>query len=236
MGMSQANIGGLKEALYAQQHLLQKLYNEMDVKREASATTASEALSMILRLQGEKAAVKLEAEQYKRLGKEKMCHVEESLAIFKDHIYQNEMEIVFLDYQVQAYWYKLLSMGCSDPGVGEVLCPQFLLNTHIKRSVIERERSISPETDFVEKKAEEQTRQEINGQTLDLEKKPKNFVVGDINLYWEQIKNLDEKVKEIARVNYASSKNGLRSSSICSQVNIGMAYDATKEVIRSELD
>ncbi|CAK9168886.1 unnamed protein product [Ilex paraguariensis] len=263
MGMSQADIGALKEALCAQQHLLQKLYNELDVEREASATAASETLSMIFRLQGEKAAVKLEAEQYKRLAEEKMCHAEESLTIFEDLIYQKEMEIAALDYQVQAYRYKLLSMGCSDPGVGEIKFPENLLQrnenlagemsvqnisrrssaptiplkySYQKKSVIERERSISPETDFVEKKAEEQTGQEINGQTLDLEKKPENSAVGDINSYWEQIRNLDERVKEIAGVNYANSENGSRSSSICSQVSIGMAYDATKEVIRSELD
>ncbi|CAK9172863.1 unnamed protein product [Ilex paraguariensis] len=231
MGMSQADMGALKEALCAQRHLLQKLYNELDVEREASATAASEALSTILRLQGEKVVVKLEVEQYKRLAEEKMCHAEESLAIFEDLNYQKEMKIVALDYQVQAYRYKLLSMDCR-----EVMCPQFLLNTQIKRSVIEKERSISPKTDFDENKAEEQTGQEIKGQTLELEKKPENSVVGQIILYWEHIRNLDERVKEIAGVNYASSKNGSRSSSICSQVSIGMAYDATKEFIRRELD
>lgn len=42
----------LKEALYAQQQLVQKLYNELEVEREASATAASEALAMISRRKG----------------------------------------------------------------------------------------------------------------------------------------------------------------------------------------
>ncbi|CAK9171612.1 unnamed protein product [Ilex paraguariensis] len=243
MGMSQADMGALKEALCAQRHLLQKLYNELDVEREASATAASEALSTILRLQGEKVVVKLEVEQYKRLAEEKMCHAEESLAIFEDLNYQKEMKIVALDYQVQAYRYKLLSMDCSDLGVDEINFPENLLQRNenlVKeisvQNISRRKRSISPKTDFDENKAEEQTGQEIKGQTLELEKKPENSVVGQIILYWEHIRNLDERVKEIAGVNYASSKNGSRSSSICSQVSIGMAYDATKEFIRRELD
>ena len=63
LAMLGSEIKALKEALCAQQQLLQKLYNELDVEREASSTAASEALSMILRLQGEKAAVKMEANQ-----------------------------------------------------------------------------------------------------------------------------------------------------------------------------
>ncbi|GFQ06690.1 hypothetical protein PHJA_002813000 [Phtheirospermum japonicum] len=113
---SEPDIAALKATLAAQQNLLQKLYNDLDAEREASASAASEALSVILRLQGEKAAVKMEAEQYKRLSEQKMSHVEESLAIIENIIYQKEMEISALDCQVQAYRYKLLSMGCLDFG------------------------------------------------------------------------------------------------------------------------
>ncbi|KAL0307544.1 UNVERIFIED_CONTAM: Myosin-binding protein 7, partial [Sesamum angustifolium] len=119
MVMSQAEITALKETLCAQQKLLQELYNELEAEREASASAASEALSVILRLQGEKAAVQMEAEQYKRLAEEKICHAEESFAIIEDIIYQKEMEVAALDYQVQSYRYKLISMGCADPGVEE---------------------------------------------------------------------------------------------------------------------
>lgn len=117
----------LKEALCVQQRLLQKLYHELDVEREAAATAASEALSMILRLQGEKAAVKMEAEQYKRLAEEKMNHAEESFQVFEEIMYQKEMEIASLDYQVQAYRYKLVSLGFDDIGANEVKFPENLL-------------------------------------------------------------------------------------------------------------
>ncbi|KAL3629689.1 hypothetical protein CASFOL_026911 [Castilleja foliolosa] len=109
---SEPDVSALKATLRTQQTLLQKLYNELDAEREASASAASEALSVILRLQGEKAALKLEADQYKRLSEEKMSHAEESFAIIEDIIYQKEMEISALDCQVQEYRHKLLSMDC----------------------------------------------------------------------------------------------------------------------------
>lgn len=84
MGMSESDIKAMKDALCSQQQLLQKLYAELDVEREASATAVSEALSMILRLQEEKSLVKMEATQYKRMTEEKISHAEESLANFED--------------------------------------------------------------------------------------------------------------------------------------------------------
>ncbi|GER36742.1 hypothetical protein STAS_13108 [Striga asiatica] len=118
----EAEIWRLKHTLCAQQRLLEKLHNELDAEREASASAASEALSVILRLQREKAAVKLEGEQYKRLSEEKISHAQESLAIIEDIIHQKEMEIAALDCQVQAYRYKLLSI---DFGVsGNVKFPE----------------------------------------------------------------------------------------------------------------
>ncbi|CAA0812605.1 Protein of unknown function- DUF593 [Striga hermonthica] len=106
----EAEIWKLKDALCAQQSLLEKLHNELEAEREASASAASEALSVILRLQREKAAVKLEGEQYKRLSDEKISHAQESLAITEDILHQKEMEIAALDCQLQAYRYKLLSI------------------------------------------------------------------------------------------------------------------------------
>ncbi|KAA8522839.1 hypothetical protein F0562_009262 [Nyssa sinensis] len=263
LGISETEITALKDALCAQQQLLQKLYNELDVEREASATAASEALSMILRLQGEKAAVKMEASQYKRIAEEKMCHAEEALAIFEDLIYQKEMEIASLDYQVQAYRHKLLSLGVSNLGIGETKFPENLLQrneslvwdmglqstarrnsmppislkfSNHKKGIIERERSASP--DLVLKVVEENTNQELNIQGLDMEKKTENSAVGDINSYWEQIRKLDERVRGIVDLKGTKSANlsgGSRPSSLLSQVSTSMLFDPTKGVITTKL-
>ncbi|KAL3643020.1 hypothetical protein CASFOL_013835 [Castilleja foliolosa] len=237
--MSEAEISILKETLCAQQQLLQKLYSELDAEREASATSASEALSVILRLQGEKAAVKMEAEQYKRLAEEKMCHAEESFAIIEDIIYQKEMEVAALDYQVQSYKYKLMSMGCSDLGGNEIKYPENLLQlgesltgdtslgrrnsapvlNKYKKAVFDRESSLSPEPDM--KNAEEQMGQEINEFTSELDKKVDSSTHGGISSYAEEIRRLDDRVKGIAGANYAISRNETRSPSLSSRPSAG---------------
>lgn len=256
-GMSETGIVTLKETLQAQQQLLQKLYTELDQEREASATAASEALSMILRLQGEKAAVKMEANQYKRLAEEKICHAEESLAMFEDLIYHKEMEIAALEFQVQAYKCKLLSLGCNDLVASESKFPENLLSqgsdmwkgdscvtgnvrrfsslppiplkeSHHKKS------SMNAISDLVQKKVDQKGDQEISVHNLESEKKS-GYSSGDtFNSYWQQIRMLDEQVKEIsqckdsAREKVLDLESGSRSCSLPSQVNISTSCDLSR--------
>ncbi|PON99345.1 Zein-binding domain containing protein [Trema orientale] len=268
-GMSEADIIALKETLQAQQQLLQKLYAELDQEREASASAASEALSMILRLQGEKAAVKMEASQYKRLAEEKICHAEESLAMFEDLIYQKEMEIASLEFQVQAYKCKLLSLGCNDLVGGESKFPENLLlqggdlwkgdsyvsgnvrrfsslppipikDSHYKKGTIEREKSANALSDLVQKKVDHNGDQEISVHGLDSEKKSGYSSGGTFNSYWQQIKMLDEQVKEIShckdsgREKVKNLKSRSRSCSLPPQVSIGTSCDISRlETVKS---
>jgi len=118
--MAEDEVVALKEALCNQYILMQKLYAELEEEREASATAASEALSMILRLQREKAAEKMEASQYKRMSDEKLHHAEECLEFLEEVIQQNEMEISSLMYQVETYKKKLARHGVNIPDVGQI--------------------------------------------------------------------------------------------------------------------
>ncbi|MQL79045.1 hypothetical protein Taro_011480 [Colocasia esculenta] len=97
----------LRESPSDQYDIVQQLYVELEQEREASATAANEALSMILRLQGEKAAEKMEACQYRRMAEEKIHHTEESLAIFEEILYQKDTEITFLKFQLQDFEIEL---------------------------------------------------------------------------------------------------------------------------------
>ncbi|OMO80804.1 hypothetical protein COLO4_23938 [Corchorus olitorius] len=221
--IQETDIKVLKETLRSQQQLLQKLYAEIDVEREASATATNEALSMILRLQGEKAAVKMEASQYKREAEEKICHAEESLAIFEDLMYQKEMEISSLEFQIQAYKYKLLSLGCEefdefDKQSPEVPTPErndalFLGEKGVQATV--RRLSSLPLTlplDFYQRKVSTNVNP-VADLSSSIEAGNAEHIVhdkglgsrrsslnssGDFNSYWEQIRTLDEKVKEIS--------------------------------------
>ncbi|KAK4343288.1 hypothetical protein RND71_036382 [Anisodus tanguticus] len=193
--MSRFDVESLRETLCVQEQLIEKLYNELDEESEASASAASEALSMILRLQGEKAAEEMEAEQYKRFVEEKMSHAEESLSILQELINQKEMEKVALDYQANAYRYKLLSMGYDDDTEASDI--EFLdnLNEEMKVQSIGRCRS-DPNIPF---KYANMKKGEYISPQRDL-----NDVsaAGSINLYCEQIEKLEERVKQIAGANY----------------------------------
>ncbi|XP_039129985.1 uncharacterized protein LOC120266426 [Dioscorea cayenensis subsp. rotundata] len=100
--MAEGEISVLKDALFNQCVLLEKLYNEIEEERDASASAANEALSMILRLQREKAIEKMEACQYKRMIEEKLYLAEELLADLEEVVQQKEMEIQTLKSQLKA--------------------------------------------------------------------------------------------------------------------------------------
>ncbi|KAG6676363.1 hypothetical protein I3842_15G147500 [Carya illinoinensis] len=254
--MSETEVTALKDTLQAQQKLLQKLYIELDQEREASSTAASEALSMILRLQEEKAVVQMEASQYKRLAEEKMSYAENSLSVFEDLMHNKEMEIASLEFQVEAYRWKLLSMGCGDLGAHESRFPENLFlqmndsckvetgvdsivrrwnslpsiqpkDLHKKENNVERERSGIPVSDLVPKMVKQNTDQEINVQNLGLEKRAGHFTSGTFDLYLEQIRALDEQVKEISDCKVSGKRNSASLKSENPQESTGKLCDQT---------
>ncbi|TXG60855.1 hypothetical protein EZV62_012218 [Acer yangbiense] len=254
--MPETNITALKEALCAQQQLLQKLYAELDVERESSATAVNEALSMILRLQGEKSAVVMEASQYKRMTEEEICHAEETLAIYEDMMYQKEVEISALEFQVQAYKCKLQSLGCDDLGDSE---RKYQENLSLLRSTemgsngsvrklkslpaITKQRSLNT-FDKVLRIIEEKADQEVNDQSLVIRKNSgKSDVGGDFESYWEQIRRLEERVKEISDYKDGGGRGSTnlkgvsRSSSLLlSQLSSSTSCDPRRYDINTILD
>lgn len=105
----------------SEQHgIVQKLYAELDLEREASATAASEALSMILRLQEEKAAEQMESHQYRRMVEERIHHDEELLATLEELLRQKDMEISSLRSQLKIYSDQVLNSDLSTPSFAEM--------------------------------------------------------------------------------------------------------------------
>ncbi|QCD80484.1 hypothetical protein DEO72_LG2g805 [Vigna unguiculata] len=224
--MAESDITVMKETLRAQQQLLQKLYAELDKEREASATAASEAMDMILRLQGEKAAVKMEASHYKRVAEEKIGHAEATLEVFEELMYQKELEIASLEFQILAYRNKLLTLGydfsTSDLEFTEELLlsrsasneqgendrassstvrrltslPPIPFKNNLK-SARKRERSPSPVPDMFPRIGDSDG-QEATSPSLDLPRKTEDYSDGSLDAYWNQIMKLDEKVKVIS--------------------------------------
>lgn len=165
----------LRIALYEMKEDVQRLEEELDAEREATATSASEAMSVILRLQGEKAALAMEASQYKRMVEERMSHAELSLELLEDLNYQKDVEIKNLECELHAYRCKLMSLGCSgndDHSADD--CMRFC------------DRSQTPSPEPIDTDLLVPVEKEVIEQSLDSSRR-----------HQEKIKNLDEQLKEL---------------------------------------
>ncbi|XP_074590013.1 myosin-binding protein 7-like [Curcuma longa] len=101
----------LREVVASQQETIQELCAELDEERNAAASAASEAMSMILRLQREKAEAQMDARQFKLFAEEKMEHDLQELLDLKELILKREEGIQGLALQLQACRDLLISHG-----------------------------------------------------------------------------------------------------------------------------
>ncbi|XP_058086043.1 myosin-binding protein 7-like [Magnolia sinica] len=110
----------LREALASQQQAIQELCTELEEERNAAASAASEAMSMILRLQREKAETQMEARQFRRFVDEKMAHDQDELFAMEDLLYKREQLIQSLNCEIQAYKHRLMSFGYDEDEADDV--------------------------------------------------------------------------------------------------------------------
>ncbi|KAF7818891.1 myosin-binding protein 7 [Senna tora] len=104
----------LREIVASQQQAIQDLHAELEEERNASTTAANEAMSMILRLQREKAEIQMEARQFKRFAEEKTSHDQQELLALEDMVYKREQTIQALTCEVQAYKHRMMSYGLTE--------------------------------------------------------------------------------------------------------------------------
>ncbi|RAL44566.1 hypothetical protein DM860_003325 [Cuscuta australis] len=95
------------------------LYLELEKERNAAATAADEAMSMIARLQEEKALIEMEARQYQRIYEEKSAYDAEEMNILKEILVRREREKLFLEKEVEAYRKMMVSVGNEQPAAGD---------------------------------------------------------------------------------------------------------------------
>ncbi|OWM79012.1 hypothetical protein CDL15_Pgr003183 [Punica granatum] len=107
-------IVALREMVSSQQQAIQDLLSELEEERNASSTAANEAMSMILRLQREKAEVQMEARQFKRFAEEKMGHDQQEIMALEEVLYKREQAIQSLTCEVQAYKHRMMSYGLTE--------------------------------------------------------------------------------------------------------------------------
>ncbi|OMO51920.1 hypothetical protein CCACVL1_29496 [Corchorus capsularis] len=104
----------LRETLSSQQAAIQDLYSELEEERNASSSAATEAMSMILKLQREKAEIQMESRQFKRFAEEKMAHDQQEILVLEDLLYKREQAIQALTCEVQAYKHRMMSYGLTE--------------------------------------------------------------------------------------------------------------------------
>ncbi|XWS66534.1 hypothetical protein CRYUN_Cryun05aG0207900 [Craigia yunnanensis] len=104
----------LREMVSSQQATIQDLYKELEEERNASSSAATEAMSMILKLQREKAEIQMEARQFKRFAEEKMAHDQQGIMVLEDLLYKREQAIQALTCEVQAYKHRMMSYGLTE--------------------------------------------------------------------------------------------------------------------------
>ncbi|XVE75821.1 hypothetical protein DITRI_Ditri12bG0122600 [Diplodiscus trichospermus] len=104
----------LRETVSSQQAAIQDLYTELEEERNASSSAATEAMSMILKLQREKAEIQMEARQFKRFAEEKMAHDQQEITALEDLLYKREQAIQALTCEVQAYKHRMMSYGLTE--------------------------------------------------------------------------------------------------------------------------
>ncbi|KAI3730668.1 hypothetical protein L1987_61840 [Smallanthus sonchifolius] len=105
-GDSINDVEKLKSALRAERKALQALYVELEEERSASAVAASETMSMINRLQEEKAAMQMEALHYQRMMEEQAEYDQEALQLLNELMVKKEKELELyrkkvLDYEMK---------------------------------------------------------------------------------------------------------------------------------------
>lgn len=104
----------LREMVSNQQQTIQDLIADLEEERYASSSAANEAMSMILKLQREKAEVQMEARQFKRFSEEKMAHDQQELMALEELLYRREQSIQSLTCEVQAYKHRMISFGLTE--------------------------------------------------------------------------------------------------------------------------
>ncbi|XP_072957017.1 myosin-binding protein 7-like [Typha angustifolia] len=110
-------VAALREAVASQLETMQELSAELEEERNAAASAATEAMSMIHRLQREKAEVTMEARQFKRFAEEKMAHDQAEIFALEDLLFKRDEAVQFLSYQLQAYHHRLESCGVAPPDI-----------------------------------------------------------------------------------------------------------------------
>ena len=96
-------IYSLKHQIALDQSYINSMKKELEEERNAAAIAANQTMAMIMKLQEEKAALKLEALQYLRMMEEQAEYDMDALARANDLLAEREKELQDLEYELDFY-------------------------------------------------------------------------------------------------------------------------------------
>ncbi|CAM0873832.1 unnamed protein product [Alopecurus aequalis] len=105
----------LRESVAWHQSGMADLQEELEAERGAAAEAASEAMSMILRLQRDKSEAMMEARQFRRFAEDRFEHDAAEVAALQDAIARRDASIQSLSAQLRASRARLLQLGFLSP-------------------------------------------------------------------------------------------------------------------------
>uniref|UniRef100_A0A0A9D6R5 GTD-binding domain-containing protein n=1 Tax=Arundo donax TaxID=35708 RepID=A0A0A9D6R5_ARUDO len=106
-GVEPSSVDQLKSALQTERKALGALYAELEEERNAAAIATNQTMSMINRLQEEKAAMQMEALQYQRMMEEQSEYDQEALQLLNELVTKREREKQELERELQMYRQKV---------------------------------------------------------------------------------------------------------------------------------
>ncbi|XP_073272608.1 myosin-binding protein 7 [Primulina huaijiensis] len=198
----------LRETVSSQQVTIQDLISELEEERNASSSAANEAMSMILRLQREKAEIQMEARQFKRYAEEKMAHDQQETLALEELLYKREQTIQSLTCEVQAYRHRMMSYGLTE---AEADGEKGMSRNNSMIENLEGQLEIPPYEIYPPLKCYSQAYVDGNDEAGDIEK----YAFGETPRSRDQLKDLEYRINQLEKSprtiqpdgDYSSTKN-----------------------------
>ncbi|XP_019153968.1 PREDICTED: myosin-binding protein 7-like [Ipomoea nil] len=196
----------LREMVSNQQQMILDLRIELDKERNASSTAADEAMSMILRLQSEKAEIQMEFTQFKRFTEERAAHDQQEMEALEDLVFKREQTMQSLTCEVQMYKHRMLSYGFTESeadGEGE---KRGHLSENNSMAEISDEQFELPLCDYPPLKClnENQVCSEVENEIVDVEK----YAFGETPHSQDHLQDLECRINQLERSPRFSQPDG----------------------------
>ncbi|XP_009791912.1 myosin-binding protein 7 [Nicotiana tabacum] len=225
----------LREMVGKQQQTIQDLSAELEEERNASSSAANEAMSMILRLQGEKAEVQMEFKQFKRYTEEKTAHDQQEIMALEDLLYKREQTIQSLTCEVQMYKHRMMSYGLTESeadGDCETEKGHFSRNNSMSETI--NGQFEVPPFDYPPLKCiinENQVYTEVDNEVVDVEK----YAFEETPRSCDQLRDLEHRINQLERTP-RSTDGDLFKTNILEKVIVGHSPRRTRHLRKFSTD